>query len=333
MLAAGSPVLVGVSGGADSLCLLHALHRLERLFGVSLVCFHFDHRLRPGSERDAEFVRREAAKVGVQFAARAAGGRPRRGESVEAWARDARYSAMAAAAGELGAAEIAVAHTQDDQAETVLMALLRGGGLDALAGMRPVRAAGPDGPPVVRPLLGVTRGETAAFCAGLGLRPRRDPMNSDRAYMRAAVRGGVIPALERATGRGVRATIARTAANLQGDADLLATLEAEAWAATVVRGREGDVVLRARAFTQLHPALGARLARRALRLVGSAPTSRRLQDLLTVAAAAPGTRVSFSPRLLAERRRGYVHLFESNLEDRRDRGHGRSPKDRRSGRG
>src|SRR5262249_30712476 len=90
----GETVLASVSGGADSLCLLHALTRLRRLLGIEVACFHFDHGLRPGSERDAAFVRSQAAGLGVPFLTEQAAGRPRRGQSVEAWARTVRYDAL-----------------------------------------------------------------------------------------------------------------------------------------------------------------------------------------------------------------------------------------------
>src|SRR5207249_5238401 len=98
----GSRVVVAVSGGPDSMCLLHSLVRLQVLFGIDVTCFHFDHRLRPGSKRDAAYVRGQAEKLGVPFVLREASSRPRRGESVEAWARTVRYEALAAVVEELG---------------------------------------------------------------------------------------------------------------------------------------------------------------------------------------------------------------------------------------
>jgi len=94
MFVTGSRVLVGVSGGPDSLCLLHSLLRLRRLLRIEPCCFHFDHGLRDGSERDAAYVRAQARKLGVEFLLRRAGDKPPRGASVEAWAREQRYGAM-----------------------------------------------------------------------------------------------------------------------------------------------------------------------------------------------------------------------------------------------
>src|SRR5207245_117422 len=158
MFEPGSLVVVAVSGGPDSICLLHAMARLRRLFALDLACFHFDHGLRPESERDAVYVRRQAASLRVPCHLRRADSKPGRGESVEAWARGVRYRALNEVLEELGGGVAAVGHTADDQAETLLLAALRGGGLEALAGMRPVSR------PIVRPLLEVPRKETVAFC-------------------------------------------------------------------------------------------------------------------------------------------------------------------------
>src|SRR5262249_34440151 len=153
MTAPGSTVLAAVSGGPDSLCLLHALCRLRRLLRIQVTCFHFDHGLRPGSERDTTFVRRQAEGLGVAVVPGRAAGRPRRGASVEAWARSVRYAALERARTVVGADVAATGHTLDDQAETVLLAALRGGGLEAMAGIRPVA------PGLIRPLLDVRRAE------------------------------------------------------------------------------------------------------------------------------------------------------------------------------
>src|SRR5207244_960416 len=142
------------------------------------------------------------------FVLREARSRPARGQSVEAWARTVRYEALTAVVEERGGGVAAVGHTADDQAETILMALLQGSGLEAMAGMRPVDR------PLVRPLLEITRTETEAFCRSLGLRPRRDPMNRDPARTRVSIRTGLLPAAETALGRNVRAAIARAGAHL-----------------------------------------------------------------------------------------------------------------------
>jgi tRNA(Ile)-lysidine synthase len=303
-------VVVAVSGGQDSLCLLHALVRLRRLFRIEPVCFHFDHRLRPGSEADGRYVHAQARRLGVPFVLRQTGSKPRRGDSVEAWARQVRYRALRDVAEEFGALA-AVGHTADDQAETVLLALLRGGGLSAVSAMRPVSR------PVIRPLLEVTREETGAFCRALHLRPRRDPMNDDPDYMRVAVRTEGIPALERAVGRGVRAPLARTARLLRDDADFLQSL-AEAAERDVVVTDGDTTMIRAKATAALPPALAQRVIRRALFGQGVVPELRHVEAVLHLLDSPPGAKAELPGGLKAKRERGYVRLSRSSPRSERD---------------
>ena len=301
MFDAGRPVIVAVSGGPDSLCLLHSIVRLERLLRVRTVCFHFDHGLRTDSAADAAYVRRQAGSLGVPFVQRRAVTSPGRGDSVEAWARGERYEALAALVEEVGAGPAAPGHTADDQAETVLLALIRGGGLEALAGMRPVTR------PVVRPLLDVTREETDAFCRSLRLRPRRDPMNEDRSLLRPAVRTEVLPFLRRALGRDVRTTIARSAALLAEDAELLSRLASDA-ARAVVAEDEDAIRLRARALGGLPPALAGRVVRHVLYGLGVLPELAHVDAVLALAGARRGSRANLPGGLLAVREREYVRV-------------------------
>jgi tRNA(Ile)-lysidine synthase len=301
MFAPGSRVVAAVSGGPDSVCLLNVLIRLRRLFRVDVACFHFDHRLRRDSDADAAYVRRLCGRLGIPFIGRRAQSRPGRGQSVEAWARTVRYESLVGVLEELGGGVAALGHTADDQAETVLLALLRGGGLEAVAAMTPVSR------PFVRPLLEVTREETVAFCRALGLRPREDPMNRDPAYMRAAVRHRVIPQLERALGRNVRATLVRTASLLGRDAELLNQLSIEAERGAVMRNGP-HTLISASALRDLPRPLSTRIARRALRALGAAPDAGHVESVVDLGGARPGRVVSLSAGLLARRERGYVRL-------------------------
>ena len=301
MFDAGSSVLVAVSGGPDSICLLHSMVRLRRLLGLRLTCFHFDHALRPDAVADAEYVRRQAGRLGIPYVLRRASTRPGRGESVEAWARSERYGAMLTVFEDLGASAAALGHTADDQAETLLLAMLRGGGLEAMAGMRPVSR------PFVRPLLGVSRQETEAFCRSLRLRPRRDPMNEDPAFLRVAIRKRVIPALEEGVGRGVRDTLARTASLLARDADLLEAMTAAA-AVSIVASDGDDRILRAEPLSQLPLPLSSRIVHREILALGRLPEAAHVEAVLGLARGKPGRTLRLPGGLRARRERGYVRL-------------------------
>jgi tRNA(Ile)-lysidine synthase len=303
MFERGTLVVIAVSGGPDSICLLHTMARLRRLFALDLACFHFDHGLRSDSERDAVYVRRQAASLRVPCHLRRADSKPGRGESVEAWARGVRYRALNDVLEELGGGVAAVGHTADDQAETLLLAVLRGGGLEALAGMRPVSR------PIVRPLLEVPRKETVAFCRALRLRPRRDPMNEDPRFLRAAIRTRVVPELERRVDRGVGVALARTASLLRRDADFLDRLAREAGREVVQTQTAGSALVRATLLSGLPWPIASRVIRRLLRDLGSPVEAAHVEATLDLAAGPSGRSVSLPGGLRAVREGGYLRVF------------------------
>ena len=304
MFSPGDRVLAAVSGGPDSICLLHSLVRLRRLLKIDVACFHFDHGLREESQRDAAYVARQAARLGVRFVSRRARERPPRGTAPEAWGRSVRYQALTAVLEELGGGVAAVGHTADDRAETVLLALFRGGGLDAAAGMRAVNR------PLVRPLIGTTRAETVAFCRSLRLRPRADPMNEDPAYMRSALRSA-IPELERRMGRGIRAALARSAALLEEDADLLDQLSMDAERAAVAADGE-SVTMEAERLAALPRPIASRVIRRSLLALGVVPEGHHIESVLELARRNRGRAISLPQALKARRSGEYVRLSRSS---------------------
>jgi tRNA(Ile)-lysidine synthase len=200
--APGTPLVCAVSGGADSLALLV----LGVLAGCSVTAVHVDHGLRAGSAAEASVVAAVAGRFGAAFESRSVSVTP--GPNLEARARAARYAALPK--------DVATGHTADDQAETVLLNLMRGSGLDGLAGMR---AASPGG--VGRPLLRLRRAETRAVCEWFGLVPVVDPSNADAAFRRNRVRHELLPLLDDIAARDVSAVLARQAAVLADEADLL----------------------------------------------------------------------------------------------------------------
>jgi tRNA(Ile)-lysidine synthase len=193
-----------VSGGADSLALLV----LACAAGLEVTAVHVDHGLRPGSGSEAAVVEAAARRFGAAFRSeRVAVGD---GPNLEARARAARYSVRPA--------DVLTGHTADDQAETVLVNLLRGAGVDGLAGMRPSSR---------RPLLGLRRAETSALCHQLGLEPVLDPSNHDPRFVRNRVRHELLPLLESIAGRDLVPVLVRQAGLLRDESDLLDALAAE----------------------------------------------------------------------------------------------------------
>ncbi len=180
-----SAVLAAVSGGPDSTALLLALVELGR----NVVAAHYDHALRPGSETDAERVATLCRGLGVPLVAERRQAPLGKG-SLQTAARAARYDFLARAAAEHGRDRIAVAHTADDLAETVVMHLLRGTGVAGLRGMPARRGA------IVRPLLGASRPQVLQFLAARGQAPLQDPSNADLRFLRARVRHLLMPRLD-----------------------------------------------------------------------------------------------------------------------------------------
>jgi tRNA(Ile)-lysidine synthase len=229
-------VLAAVSGGADSLALLHAL----RAVGYPLLVAHFNHRLRPDAGADAVFVRQVAERLGLPFvtdSADVAAYAASEGLSTEEAARDLRYRFLFREARKAGAQAVATGHTADDQAETVLMHFLRGAGLSGLKGMPPrvVLPVFDAEIPLVRPLLGWTRAQTEAFCRENGQDFLTDSTNTDTAYFRNKLRHELLPLLETYNPQ-VRQTLEKTARALQGDYELLAEVVEAAWRETATLG-------------------------------------------------------------------------------------------------
>lgn len=323
MLKPGQSVLVACSGGPDSICMLHALFRVRRLFRIKLAVFHFDHRLRPGSGDDAAYVRRQAARLALPFFLRAAEDSPGPGQSIEAWARLARYAALTSVATETTADVAALGHTLDDQAETVLLGLVRGGGIDAVAGMPPAGKLPPLGITAIRPLIETTREEVLSFCRGLRVRPREDPTNRDRRFLRNRIRKEALPFLERTLDRNLKATLVRTAEHVRADAAYLEALASEASRKTVLVG-DDEIRLDARALSATPPVMAARIVRQALRLAGAAlggeweheVSSAHVRAILDLVEGRSGRRVDLSGPLLAVRNKEYVLVSRASPESR-----------------
>jgi tRNA(Ile)-lysidine synthase len=288
------PVVVGCSGGADSLALL----ALTCAAGVPVVAVHVDHGLRDGSEADFAVVADAAARLGVpattcRVAIEA-------GPNLEARARDARYGALEAERARVGASAVLVGHTTDDQAETVLLNLLRGSATAGLAAMAPRQGT------VLRPLLGLRHRDTLEICARMSFVPIVDPMNGDLRYRRVWLRREVLPALEAGAGRDLRGVLARQAEVMRDESDLLDALALQALAGA------GDPP-RTDRIAALEPAL----ARRALRLwLGGSPPSLAAIDSLLAVVAGERRAVELPGGRRVVRRGGVLTIEHAEMDGR-----------------
>lgn len=267
LLPASETVLVGVSGGPDSLCLSNVLHELE----YPLIVAHLNHGLRPEAQADAQRVKQFADDLGVPFVlgeVDAASIARMKGLSVEEAARTARYDFFFNKAREFAAQAVAVGHTADDQVETVLMHLLRGAGLSGLKGMefRTLPNAWSQEIPLVRPLLSTWRADVLDYLAERGLRPVLDRTNLDITIYRNRLRHELLPYLE-SYQPAVRPVLWRMAQILKGDHEIIVQLVAKAWQDCAVDLGPGYVSLSIEKFNRLPIGLRRHLLRRAMEVL------------------------------------------------------------------
>lgn len=240
LLPPGARVLIGLSGGSDSValaCLLRDLSAHGEFAVVGLA--HLNHQLRAAAGEDEAFSRDFAARHSLPIVIERADVRAHAAAerlSLEDAARRVRYSFLARTAAALGADQIAVGHTQDDQAETFFLKLMRGAGLTGLGGVYPRRDS------VIRPLLDVSRLDLRAYLAGIGQPWIEDETNDDLDIPRNRVRHSIIPELNRAAGGPTSAAIARAAGLLRDDADWLDELAAARFQSVTTSTEEGLVI-------------------------------------------------------------------------------------------
>ena len=290
LLPAGAPVLVMLSGGPDSTCLLHVLREVH---DGPLGALVLDHGLRKAGASEARDAAAGARAAGVDAGVERLGLAP--GAGIPARARATRLAAARRVASEGGYARVAVGHTASDQAETVLFRLARGTGRTGALGMAPRRGA------LVRPLLAVTGAETRRWCADRGLAVAADPTNDDRSLARGRVRHDLVPALARVH-PGAERHVAALADALRDEAALLDALVAEAWARCAGPG-EG---LRAAALAGEPAALRPLLVRRLLRQAGLGGEALAAAPVARVLALAAGPARAEVPGGVVVHERGII---------------------------
>ena len=268
LMARGERVIVGVSGGADSVALLHLLAALQPPLQLALYAVHVDHQLRPESAADAAFVqalcRRLHVPVLIERHDVSARCRAERW-SLEDGARRIRYQCFLHAAAQRCAGVIALAHTADDQAEPVLMRLLRGSGSTGLSGIPRTRLL--DGVRVVRPLLDVWRQEILQYLRQHRLAFREDASNRDVRFTRNRIRHELLPLLEQGYNPQIKAALVQLAEQCRSDSASVESLASRHWKRLAKVAPTGEVALTLRPFIRQPGAVQRSLVRRAIRQV------------------------------------------------------------------
>jgi tRNA(Ile)-lysidine synthase len=332
------PLVVAVSGGADSVCLLHVLLQLRDKLGLDLHVAHLNHGLRGAeADADAEHVSHLARKLGIAATIEARDVKAYQAASrtsLEEAAREVRYAFFAEVAQAVGAGAVAVGHTADDQAETLLMHLIRGTGLLGLRGMQPLsrwrlpllpRVApdtvqGSSGQldgtrlTVIRPFLEISREETEAYCAACDLPTRMDSSNISSKYLRNRIRAELMPLLSEYNPR-IRESLSRAARTVAADIAHLDEEVAGLWDSVVVERSDG-VALGNGEFSSLSPALKRHLLRSVLgRLLGDLRGIElvHIEDLVKIMARPAGKRLSLPGGLVFHG--GYAESLITRAED------------------
>jgi tRNA(Ile)-lysidine synthase len=307
------PVIVGLSGGADSVCLLGLLHEA----GYRVEAAHLNHHLRPEADSDADHAGKIAGILGIPFIVHSAdvgGFAHENGLSIEEAARKCRYQFLFEAARTRKAKYVAVAHTADDQIETILMHLVRGAGLGGLKGMTPITRL-PEFDteiPLIRPILHLWRSDTESYCRRNNLEFIMDASNSDQTFFRNRLRHSLIPDLETYNPQFKKALL-RMSHSLQDDHEMLNSLIDQAWEDLVVEKGEGYIVFNLPALQVSEQGMRRHLIRRAMHLLR--PGLRDVDhDALSLAAqfvdTMPGT-VEISPSRKVDMTGG-LYIYKEN---------------------
>lgn len=324
LLKAGDRVLVGVSGGADSVALVHLLVSLQEELRIQLAVVHVDHQLRPDSADDAACVEELARQLAlpVTIVRRdVRGDSAGHGLSLEDAARRVRYHAFLETATRQRATRLALAHTADDQAETVMMRLLRGAGISGLTAIPMTRSLG-DEVMVIRPLLGVWRHELLAYLTAQRLSARYDSTNGDMRFLRNRVRARLLPLLAQEYNPNIKALLNQLAEQCRTDAEFLHTAAKRHWK-RLVKSENGHLAIRIAGWLQQPRALQRQLIRLAIQQLQGDLTGFEFRHWLEIerlfADRPVGTVLDLPGELRLERERERVLVRRSSPRDRTPR--------------
>lgn len=256
MIEPGETIIVGVSGGPDSMALLDILYKLQPVLGCSLVAAHLNHGLRPEAEAEESFVNEYCDNKGISCYSCLINVKElaqRDKKSLEEAGRECRYHYFSELAGEIGASRIATAHHRDDNAETVLLNIIRGSGIKGLRGIIPVNGM------IIRPLLGVNRREIENYLAENSITYCIDQSNYSNDYMRNRLRHQLLPLLKQEYNPRIVESLTQLAAIAAGENEVIEMETQRLWKSIVIKEQVGEIILNADSFKKVHPAYQHRI--------------------------------------------------------------------------
>jgi tRNA(Ile)-lysidine synthase len=309
MLNMEDKVIVAVSGGPDSICLLHILHILKKKFNLELIAAHVNHCLRgEESDKDEKYVEEYCKNNGIQFFSKRVDINRlalQRNMSSESAGREARYEFFHQLMEEHNADKIALAHNANDQAETVLMRMMRGTGSEGLVGIKPVREN-----IFIRPLINITRGEIENYCSENNLKPRIDKTNLENIYTRNKVRLELIPYIRKNFNEDIINTLNRLSQTVSIDNDYIEYISEQSFKKYCDKNC-GKVIINKDAFKE-HEAVITRVIRRALlSLKGNLYNFEKVHiyDIIHVQNNETGKKVVLPQNIIAQNNYGNIELY------------------------
>lgn len=311
----GDKVIVAVSGGPDSMCLLHILYSLKEELGIELIAAHVNHCLR-GEEADAdeEYVRAFCGDLGVEFYSKKVdihNYAKEKNLSCETAGREVRYDFFQELLNNLNAQKIALAHNANDQAETVLMRIMRGSGMEGLVGIKPVRDN-----IYIRPIINIVRGDIEAYCEEKKLEARIDKSNLENIYNRNKVRLELIPYIQDNFNKDIVNTLVRLSQTISNDNEYLektANERYELYGYTI----GGRVIIKKEVFNESEAILTRIIRIALLKLVGSLKNFDKLHiyEIIDIAHRSTGKRTVLPNNVIALNSYECIELFLNNEEN------------------
>ncbi|MCD3246630.1 tRNA lysidine(34) synthetase TilS [Clostridium botulinum C] len=320
MFEVGDKVVVAVSGGPDSICLLHILYKLKEKIGISIVAAHINHCLRgEEADKDEEYVRKFCENLNVQCFVKKEDVHKiskDRGISCEMAGREVRYDFFSEVLNNVRANKIAVAHNANDQAETILMRMLRGTGLEGLIGIRAVRDN-----IFVRPIIDITRDEIEDYCYVNNLNPRIDKTNLENIYTRNKIRLELIPYIQKNFNSDVIEVLNRFSDTVKIDNDYLNKVSLEKYN-KYCKGEKDKVIIKEEVFKE-HEAILTRVIRMALKeLKGNLNNFDKghIYDIIDIQKKSTGKFIMLPKNIRVLNNYGDVNLYKNNNKINIDKG-------------
>lgn len=319
MLTMGDKVIVGVSGGPDSVCLIHILYRLKEKYNLTLYAAHINHCIRGiEADKDEKYVEKLCESLGIEcFILRKNIEQlaKQKGISSEMAGREVRYKFFENLKKELSANKIAVAHNANDRAETILMRIIRGTGLEGLEGIKPVREGY-----IIRPLIETKRWEVEGYCENENLKPRIDATNLETIYSRNKIRLELIPYIEKNFNKDIITSLIRFSENVKKDSEFIEKISKDKFQGycDIINNK---VIIKKGAFKEDESIITRIIRRAIIILTGSGYNFERkhIYDIISLQKISTGKKINLINKVIAYNNYGDIELYINDKDDKKEK--------------